>query len=83
MNREVRLAEIKQNIQMRTREDIDRQQREYFLHQQMKNIQDELGDSQESEIDELRAKGEKKKWGKEVAEVFEKELKKLEIKRYM
>lgn len=78
MNREVRLAEIKQNIQMRTREDIDRQQREYFLHQQMKNIQDELGDSQESEIDELRAKGEKKKWGKEVAEVFEKELKKLE-----
>ena len=78
MNREVRLAEIKQNIQMRTREDIDRQQREYFLHQQMKNIQDELGDSQESEIDELRAKGEKKKWGKEVVEVFEKELKKLE-----
>ena len=70
MNREVRLAEIKQNIQMRTREDIDRQQREYFLHQQMKNIQDELGDNQDSEIEELRIKGESKKWSKEVAETF-------------
>ena len=78
MNREVRLAEIKQNIQMRTREDIDRQQREYFLHQQMKNIQDELGDSQDSEIEELRIKGESKKWSKEVAETFERELSKLE-----
>ena len=78
MNREVRLAEIKQNIQMRTREDIDRQQREYFLHQQMKNIQDELGDNQDSEIEELRIKGESKKWSKEVAETFERELSKLE-----
>lgn len=78
MNREVRLAEIKQNIQMRTREDIDRQQREYFLHQQMKNIQDELGDNQDTEIDELRSKGEKKKWSKEVADTFAKELAKLD-----
>ena len=78
MNREVRLAEIKQNIQMRTREDIDRQQREYFLHQQMKNIQDELGDNQDSEIEELRIKGEGKKWSKEIAETFERELGKLE-----
>ena len=43
LNREVQLANIKQNIQIRTREDIDRQQREYFLQQQIKNIQDELG----------------------------------------
>ncbi|MBQ8520777.1 MAG: endopeptidase La, partial [Bacteroides sp.] len=50
----------------------------YFLHQQMKNIQDELGDNQESEIDELRAKGSQKKWSKEVAGTFEKELEKLE-----
>lgn len=78
MNREVRLAEIKQNIQMRTREDIDRQQREYFLHQQIKNIQDELGDNHDSEIDELRAKGRKKLWSKEVADTFDKELDKLE-----
>ena len=47
LNREVRLADIKQAIQIRTREDIDRQQREYFLHQQIKNIQDELGDGQD------------------------------------
>ncbi len=78
LNREIRLAEIKQNIQMRTREDIDRQQREYFLHQQMKNIQDELGDNQDSEINELREKGKKMKWSKEVGETFEKELQKLE-----
>ena len=48
LNREVRLAEIKHAIQVRTREDIDRQQRDYFLHQQIKNIQEELGDGQES-----------------------------------
>jgi ATP-dependent Lon protease, bacterial type len=57
LNREVQLADIKQSIQMRTREDIDRQQREYFLQQQIKNIQDELGAGQEDEIDELRQKG--------------------------
>ena len=56
LNREVQLADIKQSIQMRTREDIDRQQREYFLQQQIKNIQDELGAGQEDEIDELRQK---------------------------
>ena len=78
LNREVRLADIKQAIQMRTREDIDRQQREYFLHQQIKNIQDELGDGQESEIDELRTKGLQMNWPKEVAATYEKELAKLE-----
>ena len=62
LNREVQLADIKQSIQMRTREDIDRQQREYFLQQQIKNIQDELGAGQEDEIDELRQKGKTKKW---------------------
>lgn len=60
LNREVQLADIKQSIQMRTREDIDRQQREYFLQQQIKNIQDELGAGQEDEIDELRQKEEPK-----------------------
>lgn len=78
LNREVKLADIKQAIQMRTREDIDRQQREYFLHQQIKNIQDELGDGQEGEIDELRAKGAQMQWPKEVADTFDKELSKLE-----
>ena len=78
LNREVRLADIKQAIQMRTREDIDRQQREYFLHQQIKNIQDELGDNQGNEIDELRVKGNLMKWSSEVAETYEKEVNKLE-----
>ena len=78
LNREVRLADIKQAIQLRTREDIDRQQREYFLHQQIKNIQDELGDGQDSEIDELRLKGSQMKWPKEVADTYQKELSKLE-----
>ena len=78
LNREVRLADIRQAIQIRTREDIDRQQREYFLHQQIKNIQDELGDGQESEIDELRLKGSRMKWTKEATDTFEKEVSKLE-----
>lgn len=78
LNREVRLAKIKHSIQMRTREDIDRQQKEYFLQQQIKNIQDELGGGQESDIDELRAKALTKRWSKEVDELFEKEVCKLE-----
>ena len=78
LNKEVQLATLKQNIQMRTREDLDRQQREYFLQQQIKNIQDELGNGQDDEIDELRAKAEKKNWKKEVADVFEREVTKLE-----
>ncbi|MGL4852949.1 MAG: endopeptidase La [Phocaeicola sp.] len=78
LNREIKLADIKQSIQLRTREEIDRQQREYFLHQQIKNIQDELGSGQDDEVDELRQKATGKKWSKEVATIFEKELAKLE-----
>ena len=78
LNREVKLADIKQAIQMRTREDIDRQQREYFLHQQIKNIQDELGGGQESDVEELRTKAVQMKWSKEAATTFEKEITKLE-----
>ena len=78
LNREVRLMQIKQDIQMRTREDIDRQQRDYFLHQQIKNIQEELGHGQDGEVDELRLKGLQMNWPKEVAMVYEKELAKLE-----
>ena len=78
LNREIRLADIKQAIQMRTREDIDRQQRDYFLHQQIKNIQEELGGGQDNEINELRNKGLQMNWPKEVASTYEKELTKLE-----
>lgn len=79
LNKEVQLAEIKASIQMRAREDIDQQQREYFLQQQIKTIQDELGGSgQEQEIDEMRQKANKMRWNDEVKELFLKELSKLE-----
>ncbi len=78
LNKEVQLATLKQNIQMRTREDLDRQQREYFLQQQIKNIQDELGNGQNDEVEELREKASHKKWRREVGETFEKEVSKLE-----
>ena len=79
LNREVQLAEIKESIQMRAREDIDQQQREYFLQQQIKTIQDELGGGgQEQEVEEMRMKASLKRWSAEVNEVFQKELAKLE-----
>ena len=79
LNREVQLAEIKASIQLRAREDIEQQQREYFLQQQIKTIQDELGGSgQEQEIEEMRQKAYKMKWADEIKEVFLKELAKLE-----
>ena len=79
LNREAQTLELKMNIQMKTREDLNQQQKEYFLQQQIKTIQEELGgNAQQIEIDELRKKGKKKKWSAEVAETFEKEIQKLE-----
>ena len=79
LNREYQLIELKTSIQMKTHEDINQQQKEYFLQQQIKTIQEELGGNiNELEIKELREKAAKKKWSKEVAEVFEKEVRKLE-----
>ena len=79
LKREVKLAELKANIQMRTKEDLDQQQREYFLQQQMKNIQDELGGTpQDQDLAELQQRASKKKWNEEVRRAFERELSKLE-----
>ncbi|KAA6349848.1 Lon protease 1 [termite gut metagenome] len=79
LNKEVQLAEIKLTIQMRAREDIDQQQREYFLQQQIRTIQDELGGGgQEQEIEEMREKAEKMKWNADIKAIFLKELNKLE-----
>lgn len=79
LNREVQLAEIKESIQMRAREDIDQQQREYFLQQQIKTIQDELGGSgQEQEIEDMRSKAKEMKWSSDVKDFFLKEVDKLE-----
>ncbi|WP_103327217.1 endopeptidase La [Bacteroidetes bacterium endosymbiont of Geopemphigus sp.] len=70
---------LKNDIQSRVRSDMDQQQREYFLQQQIKAIQEELGDiSYEKEIGEMRLKGARKKWSKEASEQFEKELLKLQ-----
>lgn len=79
LSREVQLAELKVNIQKKTHEEIDKQQKEYFLQQQIKNIQNELGGSaQDQDIEELRTRAKSKKWSEEVAEIFEKEVSKLE-----
>lgn len=79
LNREYQLMELKASIQMKTQEDLDKQQKEYFLQQQIKTIQEELGGNiNEQEVEELRERAKKKKWPSSVAETFEKELKKLE-----
>lgn len=79
LNREYQLVELKASIQMKTHEDINQQQKEYFLQQQIKTIQEELGGNiNELEIKELREKGLKKKWSPAVAALFDKELRKLE-----
>ena len=76
--KEVQMLELKYDIQSKVKHDLDQQQREYLLHQQMKTIQDELGGNPvEQDIKDLKEKAKKKKWLKETAEVFNKELEKL------
>ncbi len=78
MSREIQMLEIKQEIQKKVHTDIDQQQRDYFLRQQIKVLQDELGfDGPDKEVENLRKKGESKKWSKEVNEHFNRELDKL------
>ncbi len=76
--REQQLAELKNEIQERVKREIDKQQREYYLQQQMRTIQDELGDGTDADLVRLREEAEKKNWPAEVGETFEKELQKLE-----
>lgn len=79
LNREIQLAEIRMNIQKKTKEEINQQQKEYFLQQKLRVIQDELGgNSVENDVEELRKQAKTKKWSAEVAKVFEKELRKLD-----
>jgi ATP-dependent Lon protease len=78
MSREIQMLEIKQEIQKKVHTDIDQQQRDYYLRQQIRVLQDELGfDGPDKEIEALRKKGEAKKWSKEAAAQFNKELDKL------
>ena len=80
LNEQISHTEIREEILGRTRREMDQQQREYFLQQQMRSIQDELGGgaTSDEEIDELRKKGKEKLWSEAVAETFEKELRKAE-----
>lgn len=76
---EVQLLEMKNEIQNRVRKDLDKQQREYFLHQQMRTIQDELGDNpQIQDVRELEQRAAHKKWDEHVGKLFQKELDKLQ-----
>lgn len=80
IRRELELLQIRQNIRMKTRSDLDEQQREYFLHQQIKNIKEELGDEESNpERSELQKLAKDKKWSKEIGKSFEKELNKLDF----
>jgi len=78
LNKEYEILEIKNQIQSKVRTDIDRQQREYFLHQQIKMIQEELGAGENQEVKELKEKALAKKWDDKTRQVFEKEMSKLE-----
>ena len=78
LGKELQLMEIKKDIHNKTHQYISQQQREHFLQQQIKTIQEELGDTSDSDIDELLERADKKKWSKEVRAVFDKEIKKLQ-----
>lgn len=80
LHKEIQLLELKQNIRTKTREDLDEQQREYFLQQQIKNIKEELGRGEGSpERKELEQKAAKKNWSEDIAKTFRKELDKLDM----
>ena len=79
MNVEFQKLELKNDIQSKVQMDMSQQQREYFLHQQMKTIQEELGGvSHDEEIEEMKAKAKDKLWGKDIAKHFEKEVAKMQ-----
>ena len=79
LNIDLQRLTLRNEVQSKTRFDIDKQQREYFLHQQMRTIQEELGGvSYEQEIEELKKKAKDKKWDDKIKELFEKELSKLQ-----
>lgn len=78
LGKQVRLLELKHDIQKKVKIDLDKQQREYFLHQQMKTIQNELGGNPvDDDIQELEKAAKKKRWGKNIQQFFEKEIQKL------
>lgn len=79
LNKQLQMIQIKQSIQEKAMEDINRQQREYYLQQQMQTIQKELGNTSAQTIEALKDRAKTKKWSDSVQQTFEKELKKLEM----
>ncbi len=78
LNKELQMLELKNQIQNKVKTDIDKQQRDYFLHQQIKTIQEELGEkSFEQDINEFKERAQAKKWNKNIEELFEKQIGKL------
>ena len=82
LNHEIEVATLRRDVEAKTQVDLNRQQREYFVNQEIKNLQAELGNSDENtnkfeDIQTLRQDAEKKHWGEKQAEIFEKELQKL------
>ena len=78
LNKELQKLQLRNDIQSKTRSDLDQQQREYYLNQQLKTIQEELGGvNNDAELDEMRIQAKSKKWTKEVGETFDKELARL------
>ena len=76
--REQQLAELKNDLQNKVKQEIDKQQRDYFLQQQARVIQEELGDTMDADIERLREAAKEKKWKEETAKLFDKELARLE-----
>ena len=76
--REQQLAELKNDIQNRVKQEIDKQQKDYYLQQQMRVIQEEIGEGMDADVDKLREQAKSKKWSQRTAELFEKEVAKLE-----
>lgn len=76
--RDQQLLELKQDIQDKVKSEIDKQQRDYYLQQQMRTIQQELNGDEDDEIEQMREAAKKKKWSKATADLFNKELDKVE-----
>ena len=77
LSKEIQLLELKNQINSKTHKDIDKQQREYFLHQQLKAIQEELGDDSKKELANMKERGAKKNFSEAAKKMFDKELEKL------
>jgi ATP-dependent Lon protease len=78
LTKELQMLELKNQIQSKVKTDLDKQQREYFLNQQLKTIQEELGgNTPDKEMEEMRERAKSKKWGRQVQEVFDKEMDRL------